>query len=65
LRPFRASEGDVQAHPQGVDLRIEPVEIPRSWKTVPSMEFRNRCIQASDAVTFSMTWNDPPIVRVF
>jgi hypothetical protein len=41
------------------------VEMPRSWRTVPSIEFRNPCIHASDNVTFSVIWKDPTIVKVF
>ena len=38
---------------------------PGIWRIGPSIELRKPCIQASEAVMFSVTWYEAPIVSVF
>ena len=40
-------------------------EVPGIWRIGLSIALRKPCIQASEAVTFSVTWNDTPRVSVF
>ena len=62
---LQTAELDVHTGPERVELCIESDRSTRDLDDRLSIALRKPCIQANEAVTFSVTWNDTPRVSVF